>query len=83
MHCTHGFNRTGYMIVTYLIERLNYSAEEALNLFGKARFPGIYEEMYLWHLLRRFGAKGCLVPIVAKPHWVVEQKPLNSSWSWR
>lgn len=30
VHCTHGVNRTGYMICRYMIERLDFSANGAL-----------------------------------------------------
>jgi protein-tyrosine phosphatase len=30
VHCTHGVNRTGYLICRYLIERLQWTPEDAL-----------------------------------------------------
>ena len=25
LHCTHGFNRTGFLIVSYLVEKLDWA----------------------------------------------------------
>lgn len=37
VHCTHGFNRTGYMIISFLVENLGYSFEQAFEAFKRAR----------------------------------------------
>lgn len=37
VHCTHGFNRTGYLIVSYLVQVLDWSVEAAVAEFAKAR----------------------------------------------
>jgi len=37
VHCTHGFNRTGFMIATYLIETLDFDVTSALAQFAAAR----------------------------------------------
>lgn len=37
VHCTHGFNRTGFMIVSFLVEQLHYSVESAFQAFTNAR----------------------------------------------
>ncbi|GMT14172.1 hypothetical protein PFISCL1PPCAC_5469, partial [Pristionchus fissidentatus] len=37
VHCTRGVNRTGYMICRAMIERMNYTAENAVRLFNQAR----------------------------------------------
>lgn len=37
VHCTHGFNRTGFMIVIFLVEKLRYPVEKAVELFTEAR----------------------------------------------
>ncbi|KAF6150743.1 hypothetical protein GIB67_020826 [Kingdonia uniflora] len=48
VHCTHGHNRTGFMIVHYLMRsQLVYSVTEALQIFASARPPGIYKEDYI------------------------------------
>lgn len=37
VHCTHGFNRTGFLIVSYLVEMTDCSLEIALDMFAKVR----------------------------------------------
>lgn len=37
IHCTHGFNRTGYLIVSYLVQAMDWSVEAAVAEFSKAR----------------------------------------------
>ncbi|GKB01545.1 mRNA-capping enzyme-like protein isoform X2 [Tanacetum coccineum] len=55
VHCTHGHNRTGYMIVQFLIRSESISVSEAINRFSKARPPGIYKQDYLDDLCNFFG----------------------------
>lgn len=44
IHCTHGINRTGFMISLYLIRELNMDADEAIEKFEKCRgYPIKYE----------------------------------------
>lgn len=54
VHCTHGFNRTGFLIVSYMVERMDCSVEAALRAFASARPPGIYKEDYIKELYRRY-----------------------------
>ena len=51
VHCTHGFNRTGYMIVNYLIRIQGMTVNKAVEPFGGARLPGIYKPDYIDALL--------------------------------
>ncbi|XP_020576063.1 mRNA-capping enzyme-like isoform X4 [Phalaenopsis equestris] len=47
VHCTHGHNRTGFMIVHYLVRTKLCSVTEALHEFEVARPPGIYKRDYV------------------------------------
>ncbi|EOA22740.1 hypothetical protein CARUB_v10003452mg [Capsella rubella] len=48
VHCTHGHNRTGFMIVHYLMRsRPMMSVTQALKTFSDARPPGIYKQDYI------------------------------------
>lgn len=48
VHCTHGHNRTGYMIVHYLMRsQPSMSVTEAITKFAQARPPGIYKPDYI------------------------------------
>jgi len=55
VHCTHGFNRTGFLIVSYLVRELDWSVEAAVAEFAKIRPPGIYKQDYLTELFRLYG----------------------------
>lgn len=54
VHCTHGFNRTGFLIVSYMVERMDCGLEAALLAFANARPPGIYKADYIEELYRLF-----------------------------
>ncbi|KAL9230803.1 hypothetical protein vseg_006106 [Gypsophila vaccaria] len=48
VHCTHGHNRTGYMIVHYLMRTQQVgSVTDAILRFSNARPPGIYKQDYI------------------------------------
>ncbi|PAA46956.1 hypothetical protein BOX15_Mlig010689g3, partial [Macrostomum lignano] len=47
VHCTHGVNRTGYMICRYLIDVDGWPAEKAIAAFAEARGFPIERENYL------------------------------------
>ncbi|KFK37510.1 hypothetical protein AALP_AA4G266600 [Arabis alpina] len=48
VHCTHGHNRTGFMIVHYLMRSApNMNVTQALKIFSDARPPGIYKKDYI------------------------------------
>ncbi|KAL8121500.1 uncharacterized protein LOC141659111 [Apium graveolens] len=47
VHCTHGHNRTGFMIVHYLMRALPISVTQAIKIFAEARPPGIYKPDYI------------------------------------
>lgn len=54
IHCTHGFNRTGYMIASYLARVHGKSMPRALEMFTKARPPGIYKHYYIRELFKYY-----------------------------
>ena len=66
VHCTHGFNRTGFLICAYLVEKLDFSIDMAVGMFAQCRPPGIYKQDYLNELFRRY-ADGFSVTIRFKP----------------
>ena len=70
VHCTHGFNRTGFLICSYLIEKLNFSVDGAVECFSKNRPPGIYRQNIVNELYQRYGSPNDLIPAVGrKPDW--------------
>uniref|UniRef100_A0A667Z1R2 mRNA-capping enzyme n=1 Tax=Myripristis murdjan TaxID=586833 RepID=A0A667Z1R2_9TELE len=69
VHCTHGFNRTGFLICAYLVEKMDWSVEAAVAAFGQSRAPGIYKGDYLKELFRRYGDVEDTPPAPALPEW--------------
>ncbi|XP_058738029.1 uncharacterized protein LOC131610167 isoform X3 [Vicia villosa] len=57
VHCTHGHNRTGYMIVHFLVRTESLSVTEAISKFAQARPPGIYKQDYIDTLYMFFNEK--------------------------
>ncbi|XP_068216244.1 mRNA-capping enzyme isoform X2 [Palaemon carinicauda] len=55
VHCTHGFNRTGFLIASYFIMKEDWGVDLAVNEFKRCREPGIYKGDYLRSLYERSG----------------------------
>ncbi|GBN11275.1 mRNA-capping enzyme [Araneus ventricosus] len=77
VHCTHGFNRTGFLIIAYLIESLSWSVEAAISCFSQARPPGIYKGDYLQELFRRYGDISDCIPPPPLPDWCNEEDDVD------
>ncbi|KAH8894900.1 hypothetical protein GQ53DRAFT_779743 [Thozetella sp. PMI_491] len=54
VHCHYGFNRTGFFVVCYLVERCDYSVQNAIETFAKARPNGIRHEHFKDRLFLRY-----------------------------
>ena len=54
VHCHYGFNRTGFFICSYLIEKEGCPVQEAVDTFAKARPPGIRHAHFLDELFVRY-----------------------------
>jgi hypothetical protein len=55
LHCTHGFNRTGYMIACAMMRLLaptGMCVERAVRRFAQQRPPGIYKHHYIEDLFK-------------------------------
>ncbi|KAM7136068.1 mRNA-capping enzyme isoform 8-T8 [Molossus nigricans] len=72
VHCTHGFNRTGFLICAFLVEKMDWSIEAAVATFAQARPPGIYKGDYLKELFRRYGDIEETPPPPVLPDWCFE-----------
>lgn len=46
IHCTHGVNRTGYMICRYMVERRGFTADDALRMFAEIRGYEVERQNY-------------------------------------
>ncbi|KAM5227453.1 LOW QUALITY PROTEIN: RNA/RNP complex-1-interacting phosphatase [Ctenodactylus gundi] len=47
VHCTHGLNRTGYLICRYLIDVEGMRPDDAIELFSRCRGHGIERQNYI------------------------------------
>ncbi|KAM7223714.1 hypothetical protein V8F06_000730 [Rhypophila decipiens] len=54
VHCHYGFNRTGFFIVCYLVERCGYTPREAIDHFAQARPKGIKHAHFCDRLFVRY-----------------------------
>ena len=92
IHCTHGFNRTGFLIVSYLVEVVininlvnkivfieveDWSVEAAINTFANSRPPGIYKQDYLAELYNRYGDPEDVTRAPEMPDWCFEDAELD------
>ncbi|NXY16160.1 DUS11 phosphatase, partial [Atrichornis clamosus] len=53
VHCTHGLNRTGYLVCRYLIDVEGMEPNAAIELFNKSRGHPIERTNYIQDLQRR------------------------------
>ncbi|TYZ66961.1 hypothetical protein PybrP1_012439 [[Pythium] brassicae (nom. inval.)] len=72
VHCTHGLNRTGYLIVQYLVRKLGCSVKHALGSFSLARPPGLIKHQYVEALYRLLG-EGEEVELPTLPAWAADK----------
>jgi protein-tyrosine phosphatase len=54
VHCHYGYNRTGFFIVCYLIEKEGYRVQDAIDEFAKQRPPGIRHDHFIDTLFVRY-----------------------------
>lgn len=54
VHCHYGFNRTGFLICCYLVEKCGWSVREAVEGFKAAKAPGIKHPHFIDALYVRY-----------------------------
>ncbi|OQD87112.1 hypothetical protein PENANT_c006G01754 [Penicillium antarcticum] len=54
VHCHYGYNRTGFLITCYLIERLDFGVQQAIDEFNRCRPPGIRHGHFVDTLFVRY-----------------------------
>lgn len=74
VHCTHGFNRTGFLIVSYLVECLDFDVAAAIQMFAKSRPPGIYKQDYIVELYRRYDDAEEATQAPELPNWCFDEE---------
>lgn len=78
VHCTHGFNRTGFMICNFLCSERDWAIDAAVSTFASKRPPGIYKQHYLNELFELFGdSDDPVMEAPPKPDWDSEDGLLS------
>ena len=54
VHCTHGCNRTGFLICAYLVDIMKIDILDAITMFNTARRPGIHKLFVVEELVSRY-----------------------------
>ncbi|XP_026470079.1 mRNA-capping enzyme-like [Ctenocephalides felis] len=72
VHCTHGFNRTGFMIVSFLVEVYDMEVGAAMKQFASVRPPGIYKKDYIDELFKIHDDVEYAPPAPQLPDWCIE-----------
>ena len=67
VHCTHGINRTGYLVAIALVRLHHMSVQQALAAFAKVRPPGVWREEYVRTLVAKYG--GSMPKLAPPPAW--------------
>ena len=67
IHCTHGLNRTGFVVAELLCKLEGYQLAEALTDFNTIRSPGLWRENYVQQLHARWGGPFPAIP--QPPAW--------------
>nr|CCA20234.1 conserved hypothetical protein [Albugo laibachii Nc14] len=73
VHCTHGLNRTGYVVIHYLVRKLGFSLTDAIQLFTLARPPGLIKYLYIKELYRKLAPTNS-VKYPELPAWANKSK---------
>ena len=79
VHCTHGFNRTGFLICAFMVEADDLAVEMALAEFCRARPDGIYKEDYVKTLCQRYDGDDAPFLPVKEPSWAAEDADLRAA----
>ncbi|XP_047506957.1 mRNA-capping enzyme [Pieris napi] len=74
VHCTHGFNRTGFLIVSYMVEKFDSSVDASIIEFSRKRQPGIYKQDYINELFRRYDSDADPMAAPERPDWCIEEE---------
>jgi pimeloyl-ACP methyl ester carboxylesterase len=54
VHCHYGYNRTGFFVVCYMVERLGWNLDKAIDEFKLRRHPGIRHQHFIDTLYVRY-----------------------------
>jgi len=75
IHCTHGFNRTGLIAISYLCQCAGLTYTEAVKVFSQCRSGGIYRHEILQYLHSKYAAENESKPGQPdQPVWLSEKR---------
>jgi len=74
IHCTHGFNRTGFLVCAYLKLHRGYTVPMAVAAFAKIRQGGIYRTEIIQALYDFYHGEKITVAEVPQPVWHTKEK---------
>jgi len=74
IHCTHGFNRTGFLVCAYLKLFRGYTVPMAVASFAKIRQGGIYRTEIIQALYDFYHDEKITIADVPKPVWHTKEK---------
>lgn len=57
IHCAYGFNRTGFVVCSYLCQACGMTVAQALESFAAARPPGVKHMKFVDELYARYGGR--------------------------
>lgn len=78
VHCTHGFNRSGFLICAFLAQVEDFAIDAAILHFRTLRPPGIYKQDYINELCRLYGTEDDPVPKAPElPDWCFEDNDVE------
>lgn len=76
-----GFNRTGFLISSYLVEKYDYDIAAAIQAFGASRPPGIYKQDYIDELFKRYGdEEDQPLHAPALPEWCFDEEETDDHY---
>lgn len=83
VHCTHGFNRTGFMICSYLCQEHDWDIAAAIEMFKRKRQPGIYKQDYINQLFGIYAdSDDPIIQASVRPMWDSEEGLVDPSLSY-
>lgn len=67
IHCSYGRNRTGVMVVSYLVEELGMDVNDAIRAFSDSRPPGIKHQWMVDDIRQRYSDDVLLSSVEPSP----------------
>jgi len=78
VHCTHGYNRTGFLICGFLVYKYGYKIADAIAKFRECRPNGIFRQSVVDQLCKWYGS--CRDPTILAsplPPWSTRKRKWN------